>query len=65
VGARRWQAAAHDPSFSDIAQRAHLPEPFIANMRGVVQPGSTMVFTDQPVTRETQSALGFTVMRVG
>lgn len=69
-GRRKWvrvdgKPAAHDPSFSEIAQRAHLPEPFIANVRGVVQPGSTMVFTDQPVTKETQSAPGFKVMGVG
>ena len=69
-GRRKWvrvdgKAAEHDPSFSEVAEQARIPAEFIANVSTVVQPGTTMVITDEAVNQETQSAPNFKVLGVG
>ena len=41
------------------------PAEFIANVQHVVQPGTTMVITDEAVNQEIQSAPNFKVLGVG
>ena len=69
-GRRKWvrvdgRPAAHDPSFTELATAAGLPDNFIANVRGVVKPGTTLVLTDKPVNGETQSKPGFKILGLG
>ena len=69
-GRRKWvrvdgAPASNDPSFTEVASGAGIPQEFIASVRGVVQPGTTMVMTDKPVNGDTQSKPGFKVLGVG
>jgi hypothetical protein len=69
-GKRKWvrvdgAPVASDPGFTDLARNAGMPADFIANVRSVVKPGTTMVLTDQPVNGETQSKPGFKVFGPG
>ncbi len=66
-GRRKWirvdgRPAEHDPSFSDISVAGQVPAPFLAVVRGVITPGTTMVVTDLPVDESTQSEPGFKVL---
>ena len=69
-GKRKWvrvdgAPAANDPSFTELATGAGIPAAFIAGVRSVVQPGTTMVLTDKPVNDETRSKPGFKVLGLG
>ena len=69
-GRRKWvrvdgAPAAKDPSFTDLATGAGIPAAFIASVRSVVLPGTTMVLTDKPVNGETQSKPGFKILGLG
>ncbi len=69
-GRRKWvrvdgKPAADDPSFTELAEQSGISEQFIASVRGVVQPGTTMVLTDKPVNSETQSKPGFKILGLG
>jgi hypothetical protein len=69
-GRRKWvrvdgAPAANDPSFTALATGAGIPQAFIASVRSVVQPGTTMVLTDQPVNGDTQSKPGFKILGPG
>lgn len=52
----------HDPSFTEVAQAARLPQSFIAGVRAIVTPGTTLVLTDMAVDKSTQSAPDFKVI---
>jgi L,D-transpeptidase catalytic domain len=69
-GRRKWvrvdgKPTANDPSFTELAEKSGIPEQFIASVRSVVQPGTTMVLTDKPVDGNTQSKPGFKIMGLG
>ena len=69
-GKRKWvrvdgAPASNDPSFTEVASGGGIPPEFIASVRGVVQPGTTMVMTDKPVNGDTQSKPGFKILGVG
>jgi hypothetical protein len=66
-GRRKWirvdgKPEAHDPSFTELAEAARLPQAFIAGVRSIVTPGTTMVLTDMAVDKSTQSEPDFKVM---
>jgi hypothetical protein len=68
-GRRKWlrvdgKSAWRDPSFTSIAQSLAIPETFIAGVRSVVTPGTTMVISDLPVDKSTQSDPNFKIMGV-
>jgi hypothetical protein len=48
-----------------MAQKSGIDQQFIVGVRSVVIPGTTLVFTDQPVGPQTQSAPGFKILRPG
>jgi hypothetical protein len=54
-----------DPSFTELATGASIPATFMASVRSMVQPGTTMVLTDKPVNGETQSKPGFKILGLG
>jgi hypothetical protein len=69
-GRRKWirvdgQPAAQDPNIAELAQQAGVAEAFLAGVRSVLVPGTTLVFTDQPVNRQTQSAPDFKILTPG
>jgi hypothetical protein len=49
-------------SLFEMAQKSQLPSDFLAKAKEVITPGTTMIFTDQPVDPTTQSATGFQVL---
>jgi hypothetical protein len=68
-GHLRWAevttAADKDKSNSglfEMAQKSQLPSDFLAKAKEVITPGTTMIFTDQPVDPTTQSPTGFQVL---
>ena len=66
-GRRKWmrvdgKPAQHDPSFTDFANAGQVPAAFTAAVRGVVTPGTTLVVTDLPVDKSTQSDPNFKVI---
>ena len=69
-GRSKWirvdgKPAANDPNIADMAQKSGIDQQFIVGVRSVVIPGTTLVFTDQPVSPKTQSAPGFKILRPG
>jgi len=69
-GHRKWVRVdgapeSKDPNFGEMAAGAGIPADFIANVRGVLKPGSTIVLTDQPVNGDTQSKPNFKVLGLG
>jgi hypothetical protein len=52
----------HDPSFTEIARAGGVPEQLFAGIRSVVAPGTTMVISDLPVDKSTQSEPDFKIM---
>jgi hypothetical protein len=66
-GRRKWlrvdgKSSRKDPSFTEVAQSLAIPEAFIAGVRSVVTPGTTMVISDLPVDKSTQSEPDFKIM---
>jgi L,D-transpeptidase catalytic domain len=50
------------PNLFEMAQKSQLPSDFLATAKEVITPGTTMIFTDQPVDPTTQSPTGFQVL---
>jgi L,D-transpeptidase catalytic domain len=50
------------PSLFEMAQKSQLPAEFLAKAKDVITPGTTMIFTDQPVDPTTQSPTGFQIL---
>jgi hypothetical protein len=50
------------PSLFEMAQKSQLPAEFLAKAKEVITPGTTMIFTDQPVDPTTQSPPGFQIL---
>ena len=50
------------PSLFEMAQKSQLPAEFLAKAKEVITPGTTMIFTDQPVDPTTQSPTGFQIL---
>ena len=69
-GRSKWirvdgKPAANDPNIADMAQKSGIDQQFIVGVRSVLIPGTTLVFTDQPVGPKTQSAPGFKILGPG
>lgn len=57
--------AGNDPNIAEMAGKAGLAEEFLAGVRTVVMPGTTLVFSDKPVNNDTQSKPNFKVLGLG
>ena len=69
-GRSKWirvdgKPAANDPNIAEMASKAGIADAFITGVREVVIPGTTLVFTDQPVNPSTQSKPGFKILSPG
>ncbi len=60
-----WQARGERSDVAEIASKAGVAEAFLAGVRTVVAPGTTLVFTEKPVNSETQSKPGFKILGLG
>ena len=61
---RRWMTlplSAGDPPLASI-ERATLPDELVATLSGLLEPGTTLMITDRPVTSETTTDRTFTVI---
>jgi hypothetical protein len=66
-GSREWQAlgsadGSRDPDLKALKKNMVLAPQFLANVRKVVAPGTTLIITDQPVNRTTRSGPGFKIL---
>jgi hypothetical protein len=67
-GHLRWAqvtAAGKDSSSQSLflaAQKSGLPAAFLADAKGVITPGATIIFTDKTVDPTTQSSPGFQIL---
>jgi hypothetical protein len=65
-GRRDWISTAsiggRAPNLKDLANRASISPDFLADVRAVIAPGTTLVITDAPVSARTRSAPGFNIL---
>lgn len=69
-GRRRWVRVdgappASDPDFIELAKTAGIPAEFIASAGAIIEPGTTLVLTNQPVNGQSQSTADFKIMSPG
>ncbi len=50
------------PDLKKLADSLSLAPAFLANVRGLIRPGTTLVLTSAPVSSKTQSSAGFNVL---
>jgi hypothetical protein len=65
-GRRDWISTAsiggRAPNLKDLANRAAIPPDFLADVRQLVTPGTTLVITDAPIDARTHSTPGFNIL---
>src|SRR5450432_313533 len=65
-GRRDWISTAsvggHAPSLKDLANRVAVAPEFLANVRALITPGTTLVLSDAPVSGRTRSASDFNIL---
>ena len=65
-GRRDWISIASSggraPNLKDLAHRVAVAPDFLANVRALITPGTTLVLTDAPVNARTRSARGFNIL---
>jgi L,D-transpeptidase-like protein len=65
-GRRDWittaSAGGRSPNLKELAKRAAIPPDFLANVRAIITPGTTLVLTDAPVNPQTHSGRGFDIL---
>ena len=65
-GQREWASLAsiggRAPDLNRLAYRAAIPPRFLADVSGIITPGTTLVITDTPIDARTHSAPGFNIL---
>lgn len=65
-GRRDWISTAsvggRSPNLKELTQRVAIPPDFLANVRALITPGTTLVLTDAPLTPRTHSGRGFSIL---
>jgi L,D-transpeptidase catalytic domain len=65
-GRRDWISIASSsgraPNLKDLSHRVTIAPDFLANVRALITPGTTLVLTDTPVNARTRSARGFNIL---
>ena len=68
-GQRDWMSVAsvggRTPNLKDLANRMDVDPEFLANMRALVTPGTSLILTDAPVNANTHSTSGFNILTAG
>jgi hypothetical protein len=65
-GRRDWISTAsvggRSPNIQELAKRAAIPPDFLASVRALITPGTTLVLTDASVNPRTHSDRGFNIL---
>ena len=65
-GRRDWISIASSggrgPNLKELAYRVTIAPDFLANVRALITPGTTLVLTDTPVNARTRTARGFNIL---
>jgi hypothetical protein len=65
-GTRDWISIASSggraPNLKGLAHRVAIPPKFLADVRALITPGTTLVLTNEPVNPSTRSARGFNIL---
>ena len=65
-GRRDWLSTAsvggRAPNLKDLVKQARVDQQFLANIRALISPGSTLILTDMPVSVSTRSGSGFNIL---
>ena len=65
-GRRDWISTAsvggRTPNIQELAKRVAIPPDFLANVRALITPGTTLVLTDAPVNPRTHGDRGFNIL---
>jgi hypothetical protein len=66
-GRRDWLSATSigggcPPNVKALAARTAIPAEFMGKVRGIIAPGTTLILTDMPVSRQTHSKSGFGIL---
>jgi hypothetical protein len=65
-GRRDWISIASSggrvPNLKELAHRVTIAPDFLANVRALITPGTTLVLTDTPVNARTRGARGFNIL---
>jgi len=68
-GRRDWISTAsvggRAANIPELAKRVAIPPDFLANVRALITPGTTLVLTDAPVNPQTHSGRGFSILTTG
>jgi hypothetical protein len=66
AGRRDWITVASSsgraPNLKELDRRVAIAPDFLANVRALITPGTTLVLTDAPVDARTRSASGFNIL---
>ena len=66
AGRRDWISVASSggraPNLKELDRRVAIAPDFLANVRALITPGTTLVLTDAPVDARTRSARGFNIL---
>ncbi len=66
TGRRDWISIASSgnrpPNLKDLAKKVAIAPDFLADVRALITPGTTLVLTDAPVNGRTRSARGFNIL---
>jgi hypothetical protein len=65
-GRRDWLASTsiggRRPNLRELARRVAIPPLFLENVRALITPGTTLIVSDQPVSRHTRSTPDFNIL---
>jgi len=66
-GKQKWFSNGNEgsdpsPNLNDIVKQATVNPQFLANVRGLIVQGTTLIFTNVPVNYNTQSSGGFNII---
>jgi hypothetical protein len=66
-GAREWLATTSigggpAPGIKSLAAVTKIPAEFVANVRAIIEPATSLILTDLPVSPETHSEKGFGIL---
>ena len=69
-GRREWLSTTsiggqRSPNLKALAEKVNIPADFLAKVRPLIVPGTTLILSDLPVSKQTRSAPGFGILGSG
>jgi hypothetical protein len=62
IGFSIASSGGRGPNLKELAHRVTIAPDFLANVRALITPGTTLVLTDTPVNARTRTARGFNIL---